>query len=47
MTEKQDSVCRNVFKNGEGEVNAQIVTAVWIELINRMEQSKALLLIQR
>ena len=35
--------CKSIFKNGSGTTSTEAVTAIWIKLINQMEQSKATL----
>ena len=37
------SSCRSIFKSGTSETTAQEFTRAWIALINRLEQSKAVL----
>ncbi len=38
-TEKPEAICRSVFKNGS--TSKERFTELWIELINRLEKSKA------
>lgn len=38
-----DSICTNVFKNGDPAPTSDAFTKVWINLINQMEKNKAIL----
>ena len=37
------SICTNIFKNGDPAPASDAFTKVWINLINQMEKSKAIL----
>lgn len=37
---QQNPNTRNHFKNGETDTNTQIVTKIWVQLIEKLEQSK-------
>ena len=39
----KDFVCKNYFKNGKDSTTVQDYTNVWIQLINQLERSKAIL----
>ncbi len=38
-----DSTCKNYFKSGENHTTVQNYTNIWIQLINQLERSKAIL----
>lgn len=37
------SICKSYFKSGKNSTTVQTYTNVWIQLINQMERSKAIL----
>lgn len=39
-TNKNQEVCRSVFKSGESTTSKSQFTKKWIELINKIEKSK-------
>ncbi len=39
--EHQNPVCKSVFKSGESTTSKETFTKMWIELINKLEQSKS------
>lgn len=45
--EKSDdagTLCKNIFKNGEGTITKEKYTQAWVNLINRLERDKAVTL---
>ncbi len=38
-----NSVCKSYFKSGKNSTTVQAYTSVWIQLINQLERSKAIL----
>ena len=40
---QENTLCRSVFKNGDNMPEEKTYTRIWVELINRMEQAKAVL----
>ena len=40
-TDKNQILCRSVFKSGESTTSKKQFTKMWIELINKIEKNKA------
>ena len=46
-TDKNQILCRSVFKSGESTTSKKELTQKWIELINKIERDKSVTLAKR
>ncbi len=45
--DKEQTMCKSVFKSGESTTSQKQFTQKWIELINRLEKSKRTYAVKR
>ena len=45
--DKQQAICKSVFKSGENTTSRKQFTGKWIELINKLEKNKRTYAVKR